>query len=240
MLFANTYLCIFFLRKWLLSIPLQTFPFLFEVNHFSESSHPSSENLAPAETDQTTCSLYSPAWVRIFLEGILSVPTKYPELFIQDPHMRSAFLVPQLRLFLCMILKGLKLRFQYCGQLMQRANSLEKTLMLGKTEGKRRRGQQRMRWLDGKTNLMNMHLSKHQDIVKDREVWCAAVRRVANSQTQLSDWTTTIHDLDESNTNFRRMGFSPVTQDGSSKYWGGVTNYSWEFTVSMWPETGIA
>jgi len=80
----------------------------------------------------------------------------------------------------------LKLKFQYFGHLMQRANSLEKTLMLGKIEGKRRRGQQRMRWLDGITDSMHMNLSKLGEIVKDRGAWCAVIHGVTKSWTELS------------------------------------------------------
>ena len=87
----------------------------------------------------------------------------------------------------------LKLNLQYFGHLMWRANSLEKILMLGKTEDKRRRGQQRMRWLDEITNSRDMSLSKLCDIVKDRGAWRAAVHWVTKSQTRLSNWTTTTH-----------------------------------------------
>ena len=90
-------------------------------------------------------------------------------------------------------LEGLKL--QYFGHLMQRVNSLKKTLMLEKIEGKRRKGWQRMRWLVSITDSMNMNLSKLQEIVEDREGWCTAVHGVTKSQTWLTNWTTIIYTI---------------------------------------------
>ena len=122
-------------------------------------------------------------WI-VVLEKTLEISVDSKEIKSVKPQWNESWILEGLML---------QLKFQYFGHLMWRADSLERTLMLGKIEGGRRRGRQRVRWLGGITDLMGMNLSKLQESVVDREAWCAAAHGVTKSWVWLSDWTELIY-----------------------------------------------